>query len=139
MAIIQNHIKFGIVKLTRKQREIVALSVSTPLNEMDFINRMLGNDSKNYHAWAYRQFVVSNHNLWDLELKECSRFIDEDIRNNSAWNQRYFVITKYFVFTKSGSVDETVISNEIDYAITKIHLAPHNESPWNYVQGCVFV
>lgn len=52
----------------------------------------------------------------------------EDIRNNSAWNQRYFVIT-------SKEITEQIIDDEINYALGKIHMAPNNESSWNYCQG----
>lgn len=30
---------------------------------------MLEHDAKNYHAWAYRQWVVQTHSLWEGELE----------------------------------------------------------------------
>jgi protein farnesyltransferase/geranylgeranyltransferase type-1 subunit alpha len=52
----------------------------------------------------------------------------EDVRNNSAWNQRYFVIT-------SNEITDQIINDEINYSLGKIHMAPNNESPWNYCQA----
>ena len=31
--------------------------------------------------------------------------------------------------------DSTELSNEIDFALSKIHIAPHNEAAWNYLIG----
>ena len=40
--------------------------------ELDYIARVLQVDSKNYHAWSHRQWLlqtVNNPNLWDRELE----------------------------------------------------------------------
>ena len=49
-------------------------------------------DSKNYHGWAHRQWVIQAFNLWDGELDYIREMLVKDIRNNSAWNQRWFVL-----------------------------------------------
>ncbi|KAJ3219114.1 hypothetical protein HK099_004808 [Clydaea vesicula] len=104
-----------------------------PIQEIEFINRLLKYDTKNYHAWSYRQWLVQKFNLFKLELEETEGFILDDIRNNSAWNQRYFV----FKMREEGFQNETDFENEINYCISKIKLAPRNESPWNYIRGII--
>lgn len=83
--------------------------------------------------------------------------LEEDVRNNSAWNQRWFVIentsgvrSAFFAIAvivqsanlppRRGSVEqftEDVISREIEFAFKQLEKAVSNESPWNYLRGCV--
>lgn len=126
--IIRNLIKYGLkVSKSRHQRQALADKVSTPMQEMDFINRMIENDSKNYHAWSYRQWVIQKYQLWDFEWVDVARLIAEDVRNNSAWNQRYFCLKNMLQKVQGES--------ELQYIFENIKLAPLNESPWNYLQG----
>jgi len=111
-------------------RQLVVEKLNDPSRELEFIADMLADDSKNYHAWSYRQWVVKTFNLWNGELPFIESMIDLDIRNNSAWNQRFYVLK----FGPSGTGEE-IVRREIDYAIEKIMIAPHNESPWNYLAG----
>jgi len=92
---------------------------------------MLVDDNKNYHAWAHRQWVLEEFNLWDGELVFIDHMLASDLRNNSAWNQRFFVISK--TVPDIHSLD--VIQTEIDYAFKYIRKAPNNQSPWTYVKG----
>lgn len=112
------------------QRQALADRASTPENEMEFINHMIENDSKNYHAWSYRQWIVSHYNMWEFERVDLHRIIMDDVWNNSAWNQRFYVVSR-----GDCVVTDEIIGNEIQYAIGKIHMAPRNECPWNYIQG----
>jgi hypothetical protein len=52
---------------------------------------MLELDSKNYHVWAYRQWLLQTFGGWREELAFIERLVRRDVRNNSAWNQRHFV------------------------------------------------
>ena len=66
-----------------------------PASELRFIARGLSEDAKNYHTWAYRQWILSHFNsddLWAGELKFVEDMLDEDVRNNSAWHHRFFVV-----------------------------------------------
>jgi protein farnesyltransferase/geranylgeranyltransferase type-1 subunit alpha len=65
-------------------------------SELEFIAESLEDDTKNYHAWSYRQWVLAHFGLgpwWVDELAYTEELIGKDVRNNSAWNQRYFVVT----------------------------------------------
>ena len=59
--------------------------------ELAFTAKMLDMDSKNYHVWSYRQWLVTHFALWEQERAFVDAMIGKDLRNNSAWNQCYFV------------------------------------------------
>ncbi|CAL1614164.1 unnamed protein product [Knipowitschia caucasica] len=111
-------------------RRLVVEWLKDPSEELEFIAEILSQDAKNYHAWQHRQWVIQEFKLWDHELEYVERLLEEDVRNNSAWNQRHFVITH-----TSGFSDLAVIQREIEYCLTQIKKAPHNESVWNYLKG----
>jgi protein farnesyltransferase/geranylgeranyltransferase type-1 subunit alpha len=54
---------------------------------------MFEQDSKNYHVWSYRQWLVKRFGLWDNagEMESVERLLEVDVRNNSAWNHRWFL------------------------------------------------
>lgn len=99
--------------------------------EKAFSAKALSEDTKNYHAWAHRQWAVRTFGLWDGELAFIDEMLADDIRNNSAWNHRWFVLKHT---TPLGVVDR---KREAQYALDKIAVAIHNESPWNYLRGLV--
>ena len=73
--------------------------------------------------------MVQKWGLWEQELKEVERMLTDDVRNNSAWNQRYFVY--------KNSPQLLDIERELKWIRGCLLLAPHNESPWNYLKGLV--
>ncbi|KAJ5090728.1 Protein farnesyltransferase/geranylgeranyltransferase type-1 subunit alpha [Penicillium argentinense] len=64
-----------------------------PPKELDFLMEMLAEDSKNYHVWTYRHWLVRHFALWDTprEVEDINSLIKLDVRNNSAWNHRYML------------------------------------------------
>lgn len=100
-------------------------------NELRFIASIIQDDSKNYHAWQYRQWILKTYSLWSDELNYVDQLLNQDIRNNSAWNQRYFVIAH-----TTGFKDD-IVERELDYVEKRIQLNPDNESAWNYLRGIV--
>ena len=125
------------------------------LKELKFIHKVFEEDSKNYHTWSYRQWVLSFFNrneLWAVEIPFIEKMVNEDVRNNSAWHHRFFVVFDSGV--REGDENrEDVLRREISfvlllqshlpshrrphfrYAKGKISLAPNNLSPWNYLRG----
>ena len=93
---------------------------------------MLLNDSKNYHAWQYRQWFIRKFSQFDGEIEYTNNLLLVDVRNNSAWNHRYFVMDKLGKLTDSSAND---FRDEIEFTIDKIKIAPNNESSWNYLIG----
>ncbi|KAJ1907183.1 CAAX geranylgeranyltransferase alpha subunit [Coemansia sp. IMI 209127] len=107
--------------------------------ELLFASNAIDGDSKNFHAWSYRQWIVRTYGIWDQELVFIETMINEDVRNNSAWNQRYFVLIGDGRGKSASEPDppleDSLADREIDYAIEKIILAPNNECPWSYITG----
>ncbi|KAJ2669581.1 CAAX geranylgeranyltransferase alpha subunit [Coemansia sp. RSA 1085] len=102
--------------------------------ELQFLSRAIDEDSKNFHAWSYRQWLVNKYQLWDQEIAFVNTMISQDVRNNSAWNQRYFVVLKG-CDPASVQLDDQVVLNEIAFTVENIKFAPNNESPWSYITG----
>lgn len=94
-------------------------------------------DSKNYHAWAHRQWVVKTYNQWDGELEFIENLLVKDIRNNSAWNHRWFVVHGSTApgGNECGVVSIEVLMSELNYTFMKLERAFLNESCWNYLRG----
>lgn len=75
---------------------------------------MFALDSKNYHVWSYRQWLVKRFALWDEgEIEACEMLLKMDVRNNSAWNHRWFVV---FGRDEGGAVlrNKTVVQREVE-------------------------
>ena len=73
-------------------------------------------DTKNYHTWAYRQWLLAEFNspeLWAGELDFVEMMLRHDVRNNSAWHHRFFVVWESGV--REGEIDrEAVLRREIE-------------------------
>lgn len=113
-------------------------------------------DSKNYHVWTYRHWLVRHFKLWDhpRELEDVDVLLKADVRNNSAWNHRYMLrfgprgdepdagmanagdlATSPAEKGRLTVVDEDLVDAELKYAQEAIVRAPENRSPWWYARG----
>ena len=126
-----------------------------PSRELAFTKANLQLDMKNYHTWAYRQWVLAYFGgtygsdvkesspvagrfpeLWDGELDFAEEMIQKDIRNNSAYNHRWYcTFGRYSKRTELDNAMKAMREQEIHYALDKIAQAPNNASPWNYLRG----
>lgn len=69
-------------------------TLNDPGQEREFTESMLIEDTKNYHAWQHRQWLVEHFNLFGVEeLNFSTGCLADDLRNNSAWNYRYFILS----------------------------------------------
>ncbi|KAJ2723055.1 CAAX geranylgeranyltransferase alpha subunit [Coemansia sp. Benny D115] len=102
--------------------------------ELRFLSQAIDADSKNFHAWSYRQWLVRHYGVWDQECVFAATMIDQDVRNNSAWNQRYFALVQGQP-PKSASLSADTALAEVAFAVAMIARAPNNESPWAYIVG----
>jgi protein farnesyltransferase/geranylgeranyltransferase type-1 subunit alpha len=87
-------------------------------------------DSKNYHSWCYRQWVVQtidSDEAWQQEVDFSDIMVQKDVRNNSAWNQRWFAARRG---RSALTWDESAV--ELEYALAGARIDPYNESPWRY-------
>lgn len=97
----------------RQHRRTIVLALNDPSRELEFTAKALALDAKNYHTWAYRQWVLMHfwpapasssaaagstgtrspaaREVWDGEIAYADKLLQEDLRNNSAWSHRFFV------------------------------------------------
>lgn len=139
-------------------RRLLVQRTNDPAPELAFIANALQIDTKNYHTWSYRQWILAHFNndaLWRDELAFVERMLDGDLRNNSAWHHRFFVVFQSGV--RKGDEDrDAVVRRELtcvaqqqqlwrwivlnpflssSFVKTKIAIAPNNASAWNYLRG----
>ncbi|KAJ2912650.1 hypothetical protein MD484_g7767, partial [Candolleomyces efflorescens] len=117
-------------------RRLLVTIMRKPVPELAFITHSFSEDSKNYHTWSYRQWLLAYFNdeedLWAGELDFVEQMLGQDIRNNSAWHHRFFV-----VWASGNPCRATILTLfEYDrYVKQSISLAPNNASAWNYLRG----
>ena len=52
-----------------------------PVDELEVVARVLKGDGKNYHAWAYRQWLLQTFQTgWEAERLFVDELLKEDIR-----------------------------------------------------------
>ncbi|GMI13235.1 hypothetical protein TrVE_jg11037 [Triparma verrucosa] len=95
--------------------------------ELKYVDAVLRDDCKNYHAWSHRQYIVRSFGVWEGEKEWVEGVVGRDGRNNSGWSYRWFV-----VFGEGGEVD---LKSEVTYTLNQCTLDPHNESPFKYLTG----
>ncbi|ORY92535.1 hypothetical protein BCR35DRAFT_285887 [Leucosporidium creatinivorum] len=156
--LVKEHIKSYQVW---QHRRTIVTSLQSSTRELPFTTRALSFDSKNYHTWAYRQWVLCHFfssqttpaplserkatssaeedgdekkrkSVWQEELEYTRELLEKDVRNNSAWNHRFFVV---FESGEGGGEEKEVVEREIRYTKTLLSLAPNNPSAWNYLRG----
>ncbi|EKM57639.1 uncharacterized protein PHACADRAFT_251373 [Phanerochaete carnosa HHB-10118-sp] len=113
--------------------------LDTAQAELEFIVHVLDVDTKNYHTWSYRQWLLAHFDdsaLWLGELPYVDELLQADVRNNSAWHHRYFVVFGRGSKAQATPAEEAeVLQREIRYVKGKISFAPNNISAWNYLRG----
>lgn len=123
-------------KVWQHRRNIVE-KLKDPSDELTFTQNILKRDSKNYHAWQYRQWAIKHFSLWSrAEFDYVEHLVDQDVRNNSAWNQRYFCLANKLSSDDSTTIRAT-LDREVDYTLNKIATCVDNESAWNYLRALV--
>ncbi|KAH6879372.1 hypothetical protein BKA70DRAFT_1127296, partial [Coprinopsis sp. MPI-PUGE-AT-0042] len=122
-------------------RRLLVTLMRKPRPELAFITRSLAEDSKNYHTWSYRQWLLAyfkdDEALWQGELDFVEEMLGQDVRNNSAWHHRFFVVWASGVREEgeSQSDRERILRRELIFVKQSISLAPNNPSAWNYLRG----
>ncbi|KAM7538754.1 hypothetical protein Aperf_G00000052087 [Anoplocephala perfoliata] len=105
--------------------------LQTVKNELELIREIFADDSKNYHAWQYRRWLVD---FFGIPVKDELKFTElmllEDSLNNSAWNHRFYTVME-------EGLTDIVFDREMNYAVTQLKAMPLNESACNYLLGLV--
>jgi hypothetical protein len=62
-------------------------------SELAFLDAIFESDSKNYHAWSHKVWLVERYELWadPCHLEFAEEMLDQDVQNNSVWSFRYFI------------------------------------------------
>ena len=108
--------------------------------ELAFLSRIFKSDTKNFHAWSYRVWLVERFQLWDGELDFCNKLMDADVFNNSLWSYRYFLLSRcpqgtFPGFTGAPGSTEFV-TKELEILMTqRIPQKVDNEASWVYLRG----
>lgn len=71
-------------------------------DELGLVGKMLARDSRNYHGWGYRRFIVQNLESTHLEGSSMARkeydyttkMITNNLSNFSAWHNRTNLLTR---------------------------------------------
>ncbi|KAJ7168174.1 hypothetical protein C8R43DRAFT_983299 [Mycena crocata] len=101
--------------------------------EMFVVDKMLDSDSRNFHAWTYRRYVLANMPLARPELAELAyttRKIEANFSNFSAWHQRSKLLPSLW---GSGKLDYTK-SKEEEFELVRnaMYTDPNDQSVWIY-------
>lgn len=135
--------------------------------ELKLIDKFLQVDSRNYHVWSYRRFIIgcqkrdTNVDLSDElidynEFKFTTKMINKDISNYSAWHNRSKLVEKLFmnspVISRKNEENKTLyeylvifneknklgfLQRELHLFKTAIYTDPDDSSVWFYMKWLV--
>ena len=100
--------------------------------EFLFLQAIFDSDSKNYHAWSHRIWLIERYELWSepAHLTFAEDMLDADVRNNSVWSFRYFLVNRSQPFSKE------LVERECKYVIEeRLPEDWRNEAAWAYLRG----
>lgn len=101
--------------------------------ELFIVEKMLDVDARNYHAWAYRRYVLASMPVprpSTAELKYTTKKIESNFSNFSAWHQRTKVL---MLLWESKQLDPTK-SKEDEFELVRnaMYTDPNDQSVWIY-------
>lgn len=118
--------------------------------ELQLINKMLHADSRNFHAWSYRRFVVSQlerleglgpdadqkaQSYAESEFEYTTKMIKTNLSNFSAWHYRSQLIPQILRQRAADSKDRrTSLDAELSLICEAINTDPFDQSIWFYHQ-----
>ncbi|KAF1851923.1 protein prenylyltransferase [Cucurbitaria berberidis CBS 394.84] len=120
--------------------------------ELQLINKMLHADSRNFHAWGYRRFVVSqlerftptvaesaahgtSKGLAESEFEYTTRMIKTNLSNFSAWHNRSQLIPQILRERNADPKERrSFLDSELSLICEAINTDPFDQSIWFYHQ-----
>ncbi|PVH96535.1 protein prenylyltransferase [Periconia macrospinosa] len=118
--------------------------------ELQIVSKMLHVDSRNFHAWSYRRFVVqqlkrlastthaqtmSTKTLTESEFDYTTKMIKTNLSNFSAWHNRSKLIPLLLDERNADSTARrTLLASELDLICEAINTDPFDQSIWFYHQ-----
>ncbi|KAJ7197194.1 hypothetical protein GGX14DRAFT_471768 [Mycena pura] len=97
--------------------------------EMFVVDKMLDADSRNFHAWGYRRYVLASMPVARPEAAELAyttRKIESNFSNFSAWHHRTKLLSSLW---GSGKLDYSKSKEEGKHAM---YTDPNDQSVWIY-------
>ncbi|KAF2130734.1 protein prenylyltransferase [Dothidotthia symphoricarpi CBS 119687] len=114
--------------------------------ELQLINKMLHADSRNFHAWGYRRFVVSqlerlvapeniSCSLTESEFEYTTKMIKTNLSNFSAWHNRSQLIPRILNERQADTTTRRAfLDSELSLICEAINTDPFDQSIWFYHQ-----
>jgi geranylgeranyl transferase type-2 subunit alpha len=118
--------------------------------ELQLINKMLHADSRNFHAWSYRRFVVSqlgrlgfstsdpagtSPSLAESEFDYTTKMIKTNLSNFSAWHNRSQLIPRILGERNADAeARRAFLASELSLICEAINTDPFDQSIWFYHQ-----
>ncbi|XP_056637659.1 protein farnesyltransferase/geranylgeranyltransferase type-1 subunit alpha [Diorhabda sublineata] len=131
--------------------------------ELNYIEKVILRQSKNYQVWHHRKILVELLQDPSKEKAFTETVLLKDAKNYHAWQHRQWVIKtfklfdgeldyvdelistdvrnnsawnqRYFVINNTTGFTEEILDKEIDYTLFHIKNVTENESAWNYLRG----
>lgn len=102
-------------------------------SELQYLDKVFDEDSKNYNAWSHRLFVTTLFGTAasEEELQFTDVMLVKDIRNNSAWSYRRQLLDRMH----PEGLNSSRCLEEVAFCLEALELTPDNESPWCYLRS----
>ncbi|KAF7338661.1 Rab-protein geranylgeranyltransferase [Mycena venus] len=100
--------------------------------ELFVVDKMLDADSRNFHAWSYRRYVLARMPVArpeTAELTYTTRKIESNFSNFSAWHQRTKILSSLW---GSGKLDYSKSKEEGKSLRNAMYTDPNDQSVWIY-------
>jgi geranylgeranyl transferase type-2 subunit alpha len=136
--------------LLRKAEAIMGTEAARRLwsGELQLIGKMLHADSRNFHAWGYRRFVISQidrlagstaegeaTSLAESEFTYTTKMIKSNLSNFSAWHNRSQLIPLILQERRADAqARRAFLGAELSLLCEAINTDPFDQSIWFYHQ-----
>eukprot|EP00040_Diaphanoeca_grandis_P023529 m.128162 g.128162 ORF g.128162 m.128162 type:complete len:579 (-) comp29319_c0_seq1:198-1934(-) len=106
-------------------------------NELENCNMFLKLDSRNFHCWDYRRFVVATADKdqtidTEAELDYTMEKIGDNFSNYSAWHYRSTLLPKVKHVDEHGYFEADVLAEEFENVTSAFYIDPCDQSAWFY-------
>ncbi|KJZ72037.1 hypothetical protein HIM_08598 [Hirsutella minnesotensis 3608] len=111
--------------------------------ELGLVSKMLDRDQRNFHAWSYRRYVVSQlesaalagKSMIEFEFDFTTKKIENDLSNFSAWHYRSQMIPRLLQERDLGDeARRSFLDSELNLVRGALNVGPEDQSLWYYHQ-----
>eukprot|EP00954_Amorphochlora_amoebiformis_P012717 995385-Amorphochlora_amoeboformis.AAC.1 len=101
-------------------------------SEIQLCTKYLSMDSRNFHCWNYRRYVMRIGKVALLdELKFSSSKIDDNFSNYSAWHHRSYIIPQLIEAGDPADIQK-LVDEEFELLKQAFYTDPGDQSTWLY-------